>query len=365
MSLKIGIVGLPNVGKSTLFNALTNSENAEAANYPFCTIDPNVGVVEVPDPRIHKLAELASSEKVIPAYIEFVDIAGLIKGASEGEGLGNQFLSHIRECDAIAQVVRIFEDGDVHHVHEVVDPARDVEIIESELILADLQTIEKKLSKAQSESKSGDPKKKAAAEFFANLQSHLENGKFANSFDIPNEDLEALFKECHLLTAKPLMYIINCHEEEITTLNLPEIATKLNVPEKSPLVPISAKLESELVGLSENESLEYLTDLGLKERGLNKLIRTAYDVLGLQTYFTAGPKEAHAWTIRKGDLAPRAAGVIHTDFEKGFIRADVIAYDKYIEAGSEAKARENGHLRSEGKTYEVKDGDVIHFHFNS
>lgn len=361
--MKIGIVGLPNVGKSTLFNALTRTKAAMAANYPFCTIDPNVGVVEVPDERLQKLVELVKPQKVIPAIVEFVDIAGLVKGASEGEGLGNKFLAHIRECDAISQVIRVFEDGNVIHVHGNVDPKRDMEVLETELILADLQTIQKRLGKAKNEAKSGDKKKAEYAELVERIEKALNEGKKVIDLPLTPEEKEAT-TDLHLLTAKPLLYIANVGEKEVATIDVKALHQKLQLRENQRVIPISAKIEEELGALSEEESQMFLTDLGLKETGLNALIKAAYETLGLQTYFTAGEKEVRAWTIHKGDKGPQAAGVIHTDFEKGFICAEVIGYQDFVSAGSEAQAKEKGTLRTEGKEYVVKDGDVMHFRFN-
>ena len=362
--MKIGIVGLPNVGKSTLFNALTRTKSARAENYPFCTIDPNIGIVEVPDERIQKLKETVKTEKTIPAIVEFVDIAGLVKGASTGEGLGNQFLAHIRECDAIAQVVRVFEDGNVTHVHDSVDPKRDVEIIETELMLADLQTLQKRLSKAQSEAKSGDKEKKAYAELLAKVEQALSGGKKVIDLELTMEEKEQI-RDLHLLTAKPFLYIGNIHENKISGLNIEELKKNLGLRENQMLIPISAKIEEELGTLSSEESAMFLQDLGLKETGLNALIKAAYQTLGLITYFTAGVQEVHAWTIHKGDTAPKAAGVIHTDFEKGFIRAEVIFWKDLVECGGEAGAKAKGLARMEGKEYVVRDGDVMHFFFQS
>lgn len=364
MSLKIGIVGLPNVGKSTLFNALTRSKSAQAANYPFCTIDPNVGIVEVPDERMQKLAEIVHPERIMPAVIEFVDIAGLVKGASEGEGLGNQFLSHIRECDAIAQVVRVFEDKDVIHVHGEVHPQKDREIIEAELIFADLQTLDKRLKKAESESKSGDKKKAAYADLLKRIETHLHQGDLVINMDLSAEDREQV-KDLFFLTAKPLLYIANVHENEAGSSDIKTLRTKLNIPDSATLIPISARVEEELGGFSEEEAKEYLDSLGMKETGLNQLIKAAYSTLNLITYFTAGPKEVRAWTVHKGDTAPKAAGVIHTDFEKGFIRAEVIRWEDLVSCGGEVQAREKGLMRLEGKDYIVQDGDVMHFRFNN
>lgn len=363
MALKIGIVGLPNVGKSTIFNALTRTKGAEAANYPFCTIDPNVGIVEVPDHRLHKLAEIVSPEKIVPTAIEFVDIAGLVKGASQGEGLGNQFLSHIRECHAIAQVIRAFEDTNVTHVHEKIDPTRDIEIIESELLLADLQTLENRLAKAASNAKSGEKEAKAYFELLDRINKEMSEGTLAHRLNLSPEELAAI-RDLHLLTSKPMMYITNMHEDEVAAAKEEELREYLSLHPEAKIIPISAKIEEELGGFTEEEAQEFLAELGLQETGLNALIRHAYDLLDLRTYFTAGPKEVKAWTIRSGDLAPRAAGVIHTDFEKGFIKAEVAHWEHLIEHGGESGAKEKGLLRIEGKDYEVQDGDVMHFRFN-
>jgi GTP-binding protein YchF len=364
MSLQIGIVGLPNVGKSTLFNALTKSQGAQAANYPFCTIDPNVGIVEVPDERLKNITTIAEPEKVIPTIIEFVDIAGLVKGASEGEGLGNQFLANIRQVDAIAHVVRVFEDEDVHHVHGEVNPASDREVIEMELILADLQTVTKRYEKAKSEARSGAKEKVIYLELITGLKAHLEAGEKAISYTDDPEKINQL-KDLHLLTAKKFMYICNMLESEVADANPDELRSKLGLENNEPVIPVSAQVEQELISFDEEEAQEFLQELGLKESGLNAIIRTAYDLLGLQTYFTAGKTEVRAWTVRKGATAPQAAGVIHTDFEKGFIKAEVIAYQDYIECNGEAGAKEKGKLRLEGKDYLVQDGDVMHFKFNN
>lgn len=364
MSLKIGIVGLPNVGKSTLFNALTRTKSAQAQNYPFCTIDPNVGIVEVPDFRLQKLSEISQSEKILPNVIEFVDIAGLVKGASQGEGLGNKFLSHIRECQAIGHVIRIFDDPNIIHVHGKIDPQTDREVIESELILSDLQTLENRLIKANSDAKSGDTEKKAYADLLAHVKENLAGGTLASNLPL-TEDEKLKLRDLHLLSMKPSLYIINIPEEEIANIDKERYAAILGVDDKDKIVPICAKLEEELADLSEEESNEYLKSLNIEDTGLNYLIKTAYNTLGLITYFTSGPKETHAWTIRKDDLAPQAAGVIHTDFEKGFIKAEVIAFEDYVKAGSEAKAKELGLMRMEGKQYVVQDGDVMHFKFSA
>jgi len=360
MSLKIGIVGLPNVGKSTLFNSLIKNKSAEASNYPFCTIDPNVGIVEVPDQRLKKLAELDNPAKIIPAAIEFVDIAGLVKGASQGEGLGNKFLANIRECDAIAQVLRLFEDKDITHVHESIDPARDKEIIESELLLADLQTLNKRLDKARSNAKSGDKEKKMYVDLLERLEKHLSEGKLAIHFDTNKEEKE-LLKDLHLLTMKPIIYVLNIKESQIKEINPDELREKLGVEEDTKLIPISAKMEEELISFEDEEAKEYLDDMGLKETGLNLLIVSAYETLGLITYFTSGEKETRAWTIKRNSNAVEAAGKIHTDFMSKFVKAEVTSYDDYIAAGGEKGAKEKGLVKIEGKDYIVKDGDVIYF----
>lgn len=364
MSLKIGIVGLPNVGKSTLFNALTKEGAAEAANYPFCTIDPNVGIVEVPDERLAKLAEVCKPEKVIPTVIEFVDIAGLVKGASEGEGLGNKFLSHIRECDAIAQVIRVFEDPDIIHVHGEIEPQKDREIIEAELIFADLQTLDKRLGKAQSEAKSGDKAKLAYATILEKIEKEFHKGKLIYNMDLSEEETEAV-RDLHFLTSKPLLYIANVHEDEVGSIDVKELRTKFGIDESIPLIPISAKVEEDLAGFSDDEAREFLSTLGLKETGLNQLIKASYELLNLITFLTAGPVEVRAWTVKKGSTAPKAAGVIHTDFETGFIKAEVIKCDDFISSGGEAGAKEKGMMKLEGKDYIVQDGDVMHFKFNN
>lgn len=364
MSLKIGIVGLPNVGKSTLFNALTKEGAAEAANYPFCTIDPNVGIVEVPDERLIKLAEVCKPEKVIPTVIEFVDIAGLVKGASEGEGLGNKFLSHIRECDAIAQVIRVFEDPDVIHVHGEIEPQKDREIIEAELILADLQTLDKRLSKAQSESKSGDKKKLEYARILEKIEKEFHQGKLIYNMDLTDEEKEAI-GDLHFLTSKPFLYIANVHEDEVGSIDIEELRAKLGIDKAIPLIPISAKVEEDLAGFSDDEAKEFLNTLGLKETGLNQLVKASYKLLDLITYLTAGQVEVRAWTVKRGSTAPKAAGVIHTDFETGFIKAEVIKCDDFISSGGEAGAKEKGLMKLEGKDYIVQDGDVMHFKFNN
>jgi ribosome-binding ATPase len=363
MSLKIGIVGLPNVGKSTIFNSLVGAKSAQAENYPFCTIDPNVGVVEVPDKRLLKLAEITKTEKIIPTAIEFVDIAGLVKGASKGEGLGNKFLANIRECDAIVQVVRFFEDSNIVHVHGDIDPKRDREVIDMELTLADLQTLEKRLTKAKADAKSNDKEKKQYAELIERLYNHLAEGKLASSLDFTHEE-KLLLRDLHLLTIKPHLHIVNLHESQIKDFDKTSYSSLLGIEDESKIIPICAKVEEELANFTQEEALEYLNDLGLKETGLNELIRAAYKCLNLITFFTAGPKEVRAWTVEDGALAPEAAGVIHTDFQKGFIKAEVIKYDDYVEQGGELKVKEKGLMKLEGKEYRVIDGDVVHFKFS-
>jgi ribosome-binding ATPase len=363
MALQIAIVGLPNVGKSTLFNALTKGSAAQAENYPFCTIDPNVGVVEVPDPRLDALTETVHPEKTLPAIVEFVDVAGLVQGASQGEGLGNKFLAHIRQCHAIAQVIRHFEDPDVTHVHENVHPQRDREVIESELILADLQTLEKRMQKSESEARSGDKEKIAYHAILEKIKPELESETLAINIDLDKEEKAAL-ADLHLITMKPLMYIMNVHEKEIGTVSIDELQKQLGTDSNLGVIPISAKVEAELAAFDEQEAAEYLAELGLKETGLNKVIRDAYELLGLQTYLTAGPKEVRAWTVKIGATAPEAAGVIHTDFQEGFIRAEVINWQDFVDCGGELPAKEKGLMRLEGKDYIVKDGDVMHFRFS-
>jgi ribosome-binding ATPase YchF (GTP1/OBG family) len=395
--LSAGIVGLPNVGKSTLFNAVTRTRKAQAANYPFCTIDPNLGIVTVPDPRLEVLAKLSNSQKTVPAAIEFVDIAGLVKGASAGEGLGNQFLSHIREVDAIVQVVRCFESGDIHHVSGSIDPVRDIEVVNTELILADLASLQKRLDRLQKEVRAGSKQAKAETMVIEKLLPHLDSGKPAITLQLSDEE-KVIVRDFFLLTSKPTLFACNVSESDLAV-----VAASLESPAGDSLkvaagtgdpggaaeavgnhalrhvcaveeyarnhfateaVVISAQIESELIDLPEAEAAEYLRDLGVKESGVGALIRAVYHLLGLRTYLTTGEKETRAWTIHEGDKAPAAAGVIHSDFERGFIAAETVHYSDLVSLGSFARAREAGKLRIEGKDYVVKDGDVVEFRFN-
>ena len=362
MGIKCGIVGLPNVGKSTLFNALTKA-GIPAANFPFCTIDPNVGVVAVPDPRLQALAEIVKPQKIIPTTIEFVDIAGLVAGAAQGEGLGNKFLAHIREVDAICHVVRCFEHGDIVHVAGRIDPIADIETIDTELALADLDTVEKALQRAEKAAKAGDKDAAARRDVFGRVRTHLDQGHPARSLALTAED-RALLRELFLLTLKPVLYVANVREDGFSGNPHLERVRELAAAEGAEVVPVCAAIEEELAQLDDGDKAAFLADMGLDEPGLNRLIRGAYRLLGLQTYFTAGEKEVRAWTVKAGSTAPQAAAVIHTDFERGFIRAETIGYDDYIRHRGESGAREAGRLRLEGKEYLVKEGDVLHFRFN-
>ncbi len=363
MALHIGIVGLPNVGKSTLFNALTRTRGAQAANYPFCTIEPNVGIVEVPDDRLQTLADIVHPEKIIPAAIEFVDIAGLVKGASAGEGLGNAFLGHIREVDAICHVVRVFTGGDVIHVDGSVDPKRDRETIEMELILADLQSLGKRMDKIRKAAQTGDKEKKSELAVAEKLAAALHAGQFAGTVTLLHEE-KPIAQQMQLLTLKPILYAANVAEQELSTLDPDALKTTMGLPPDAQLILISAKIEEDLQDLPPAEAQEFLASLGVQSSGLDRLIRAAYAALGYHTYFTAGPKEVRAWTIPQGATAPQAAGVIHSDFEKGFIRAETIAFKDFVQYNGEAGAKAAGKMRSEGKTYIVQDGDVLLFRFN-
>ncbi|UYH55759.1 redox-regulated ATPase YchF [Qipengyuania sp. SS22] len=365
MGFRCGIVGLPNVGKSTLFNALTETQAAQAANYPFCTIEPNVGQVAVPDERLDKIAAIAKSAKILPTQLAFVDIAGLVKGASQGEGLGNQFLGNIREVDAIVHVLRCFEDDDIQHVANKVDPLADAEVVETELLLSDLESLEKRVPAAAKRATSGDKEAKLMASVLGQALELLKDGKPARLTE-PKDDEEArVFQQAQLLTAKPVLYVCNVAEEDAASGNaLSELVFAKAKAEGAEAVVVSAAIEAELVAMPAEDRTEFLAELGLEESGLSRVIRAGYKLLGLQTFFTAGPKETRAWTFPTGAKAPQAAGEIHTDFERGFIRAETIAYDDYLALGGESGAREAGKLRQEGKEYLVQDGDVLLFKFN-
>jgi GTP-binding protein YchF len=362
MGFKCGIVGLPNVGKSTLFNALTKA-GIEAANYPFCTIEPNVGIVTVPDPRLDALANIVKPQQVLHATMQFVDIAGLVKGASSGEGLGNQFLANIRETDAIAHVVRCFENTDVIHVEGRVDPLSDIEVINTELALADMDTLDKAIMKAGKNSRSGNKEAIFELKTLEKIKAHLDQGFPVRTLELGSDEIQ-ISKRLFLLTAKPVLYVANVNDDGYENNPLLEKVTLLAEQENARIVALCAATEAELVELDDEDRLEFMDSLGLEEPGLNKVIRAGYDLLGLQTYFTAGVKEVRAWTVHKGATAPQGAGVIHTDFEKGFIRAEVIAYGDFIQYGGEQGAKEAGKLRLEGKEYIIADGDVMHFRFN-
>jgi GTP-binding protein YchF len=363
MGIKCGIVGLPNVGKSTLFNALTEAQNAAAENYPFCTIDPNVGVVPVPDPRLAVLAGIVKPEKVIPTTVEFVDIAGLVAGASKGEGLGNKFLAHIRETDAVAHVVRCFENDDVVHVAGRVDPSSDIAVINTELALADLETVERALQRAEKASKAGDKDAIRLRDLLRRMRDHLDSGGPARTLPVEPAERE-LLRELHLITIKPLMYVANVAEDGFEDNPRLEAVRQLGEAEGADVVAVCAAIEAEISELEEGDRAAFLDELGIEEPGLNRVIRAAYHMLGLLTFFTAGPKEVRAWTTHKGYLAPQAAGEIHTDFEKGFIRAEVIGYEDFVACHGELGAKEAGKLRLEGRDYVVREGDVMHFRFN-
>ena len=365
MGFKMGIVGLPNVGKSTLFNALTKTAAAQAANFPFCTIEPNVGDVAVPDARLDKLAVIASSKQIIPTRMTFVDIAGLVKGASKGEGLGNQFLANIRECDAIAHVLRCFEDDDITHVEGRVDPVEDAEVIETELMLSDLESIEKRMANLTRKVRGGDKEAVQQVRLLEMAQAALEEGKPARTVAVDADDLKQ-WKMLQLLTTKPVLYVCNVEEDSAGTGNSQSArVAEMAAAQGNSHVVISARIEEEISQLEPDEAEMFLGEMGLEEAGLDRLIRAGYDLLHLQTYFTVGPKEARAWTIKEGTSAPQAAGVIHGDFERGFIRAETIAYDDFVTLGGEQPAKEAGKMRAEGKAYIVKDGDVMHFLFNT
>ncbi|MDC1142186.1 redox-regulated ATPase YchF [Planctomycetota bacterium] len=364
MGFKCGIVGLPNVGKSTIFNAITASEQAAAENYPFCTIEPNTGVVPVPDPRMEALIKIVSPQRVQPATMQFVDIAGLVEGAASGEGLGNKFLTHIRDTDAIAHVVRCFDDGDVIHVADKVDPESDIRVIEAELALKDMETIDARIHKTEKLARSGDKDEIANLAVLKDLHAILDQGKWTNSYE-PDTNMVGYVRDLQLLTGKPVLYVANVGEDDLPAGNAySQIVDKIATEQGAQCIVISGKIESEIANLPMDERKEFLETLELEASGLDLLIQAGYTLLGLRTYFTAGVKEVRAWTIHAGDTAPKAAGVIHTDFERGFIRAETIAYDDYVANGGEQGSKEAGKMRTEGKEYVVQDGDVMHFRFN-
>ncbi|MEM6602599.1 MAG: redox-regulated ATPase YchF [Pseudomonadota bacterium] len=362
MGFKCGIVGLPNVGKSTLFNALTKTAAAQAGNYPFCTIEPNIGEVSVPDPRLYKLADIAGSKEIIPTRLTFVDIAGLVKGAAEGEGLGNQFLGNIRETDAIAHVLRCFENSDITHVDGKIDPISDAETVETELLLADLESLEKRIPNLEKKAKGNDKEAKITLDLIQKILPLLQDGKPARLFSPADEEEAKYVKMLNLITTKPILYVCNTDESDVKTGNaFTEAVAKRAAEENAAFIIVSAAIEADIAQLSEEEQQDFLVDMNLDEPGLNRMIREGYKLLDLITYFTVGPKEARAWTIANGTKAPRAAGVIHTDFEKGFIRAETVSYDDYVNCNGENGAKEAGKNRLEGKDYRVQDGDVMHF----
>ena len=366
MGLSIGIVGLPNVGKSTLFNAITKA-GAEAANYPFCTIEPNVGVVDVPDPRLPVLAKLYNSKRIVPTSVKFIDIAGIVKGASKGEGLGNKFLAHIREVDAIAHVVRCFDDSNVTHVHGSVDPLRDIEVINLELIFADMETVDKRYDRTAKAARAGLKEAQIEYGLLGRLKAALEDGKPARSVDVLNDDEAKVLRELHLITAKPVMYVANVAEENVANPESVEAVQKvmaLAASEHNEVVPVSAKIEAELAEMDDEEKTVFLADLGLSESGLARVIKKGYSLLDLMSFLTAGEMESRAWTIRRGTKAPAAASEIHTDIERGFIRAETVSFSDLVATGSMASAREAGKVRLEGKEYIMQDGDVVNFRFN-